>query len=438
MVCRFVVKCGKMQALFLEGVFNMQLTAIGLNHQTAPISIRERLAFAAQVLPEAVKQIVQKDAAREAVILSTCNRTELYCVGQSSDIVGWLADFHRLPEDDIRPYLYTLDSDETIRHAFRVSCGLDSMVLGEPQILGQLKDAVRVAQEQSSIDTTLNTLFQKTFSVAKEVRSNTAVGNSSVSMAAASVKMAEQIFPKIADLNVLFIGAGEMIELVATYFSAKSPKKITVANRTLARARELCAQMGGRTDAVLLNDLPGIIHEYDVIVSSTASPLPIVGKGMIESALKQRRRHPMFLLDLAVPRDIEPEVGKIEDAYLYTVDDMVKVVEMGKEARQQAAAEAEAIIDTRVHEFLAWQRERQIVPMIKALRDEGETQRQQALATALKQLHKGVSAEEVLEKLSLQLTNKLLHAPTVALHQINQRPELSDAVSSIYRLPEHL
>ena len=649
MVCRFVAKCGKMQALFLEDVFNMQLTAIGLNHQTAPISIRERLAFAAQVLPEAVKQIVQKDAAREAVILSTCNRTELYCVGQSSDIVGWLADFHRLPEDDIRPYLYTLDSDETIRHAFRVSCGLDSMVLGEPQILGQLKDAVRVAQEQSSIDTTLNTLFQKTFSVAKEVRSNTAVGNSSVSMAAASVKMAEQIFPKIADLNVLFIGAGEMIELVATYFSAKSPKKITVANRTLARARELCAQMGGRTDAVLLNDLPGIIHEYDVIVSSTASPLPIVGKGMIESALKQRRRHPMFLLDLAVPRDIEPEVGKIEDAYLYTldsdetirhafrvscgldsmvlgepqilgqlkdavrvaqeqssidttlntlfqktfsvakevrsntavgnssvsmaaasvkmaeqifpkiadlnvlfigagemielvatyfsaknpkkitvanrtlararelcaqmggrtdavllndlpgiiheydvivsstasplpivgkgmiesalkqrrrhpmflldlavprdiepevgkiedaylytVDDMVKVVEMGKEARQQAAAEAEAIIDTRVHEFLAWQRERQIVPMIKALRDEGETQRQQALATALKQLHKGVSAEEVLEKLSLQLTNKLLHAPTVALHQINQRPELSDAVSSIYRLPEHL
>ena len=384
MVCRFVAKCGKMQALFLEDVFNMQLTAIGLNHQTAPISIRERLAFAAQVLPEAVKQIVQKDAAREAVILSTCNRTELYCVGQSSDIVGWLADFHRLPEDDIRPYLYTLDSDETIRHAFRVSCGLDSMVLGEPQILGQLKDAVRVAQEQSSIDTTLNTLFQKTFSVAKEVRSNTAVGNSSVSMAAASVKMAEQIFPKIADLNVLFIGAGEMIELVATYFSAKSPKKITVANRTLARARELCAQMGGRTDAVLLNDLPGIIHEYDVIVSSTASPLPIVGKGMIESALKQRRRHPMFLLDLAVPRDIEPEVGKIEDAYLYTVDDMVKVVEMGKEARQQAAAEAEAIIDTRVHEFLAWQRERQIVPMIKALRDEGETQRQQALATALK------------------------------------------------------
>lgn len=416
----------------------MQLTAIGLNHQTAPVSIRERLAFAAQVLPEAVKQLVQTRTAKEAVILSTCNRTELYCVGKSNDIVGWLADFHRLPENDIRPYLYTLDSDETIRHAFRVSCGLDSMVLGEPQILGQLKDAVRVAQEQNSLDTTLNTLFQKTFSVAKEVRSNTAVGNSSVSMAAASVKMAEQIFPNIADLNVLFIGAGEMIELVATYFAAKTPKKITVANRTIGRARELCAQMGGRSDAVLLNDLPNIIHQYDVVVSSTASPLPIVGKGMIESALKQRRRHPMFLLDLAVPRDIEAEVGKIEDAYLYTVDDMVNIVEMGKEARQQAAAEAESIIETRVHEFLQWQRQRQIVPMIKALRDEGEVMRKQALATAMKQLNKGVPAEEVLEKLSMQLANKFLHAPTVALQQINHNPQLSDAVTDIYRLPEHL
>ncbi|AUZ04496.1 glutamyl-tRNA reductase [Vitreoscilla sp. C1] len=416
----------------------MQLTAIGLNHQTAPLSIRERLAFAAQSLPDAVKQIVQNRAAREAVILSTCNRTELYCVGKANDIVHWLADYHSLPENDIRPYLYTLDSDETIRHAFRVSCGLDSMVLGEPQILGQLKDAVRVAQEQASIDTTLNNLFQKTFSVAKEVRSNTAVGDSSVSMAAASVKMAEQIFPKIADLNVLFIGAGEMIELVATYFAAKSPKKITVANRTLERARQLCSQLGGNTDASLLTDLPNIIHQYDVVVSSTASPLPIVGKGMIECALKQRRRHPMFLLDLAVPRDIEAQVADINDAYLYTVDDMMQVVQMGKEARQEAAAEAESIIENRVNEFLLWQRSRQVIPTIKALREAADVQRQQALNTALKQLGKGVSAEEVLEKLSLQLTNKLLHAPTVALHQINQHPHLSEAVSEIYRLPEHL
>lgn len=416
----------------------MQLTAIGLNHQTAPLSIRERLAFAAQSLPDAVKKIVQNHAAREAVILSTCNRTELYCVGKANDIVQWLADYHSLPENDIRPYLYTLDSDETIRHAFRVSCGLDSMVLGEPQILGQLKDAVRVAQEQASIDTTLNNLFQKTFSVAKEVRSNTAVGASSVSMAAASVKMAEQIFPKIADLNVLFIGAGEMIELVATYFAAKSPKKITVANRTLERARQLCSQLGGNTDASLLTDLPNIIHQYDVVVSSTASPLPIVGKGMIESALKQRRRHPMFLLDLAVPRDIEAQVSDIADAYLYTVDDIAKVVQMGQEARQEAAAEAESIIESRVNEFLLWQRSRQVIPTIKALRDAADIQRQQALNTALKQLSKGVSAEEVLEKLSLQLTNKLLHAPTVALHQINQHPHLSEAVSEIYRLPEHL
>ena len=230
----------------------MQLTAIGLNHQTAPLSIREKLAFAAATLPDAVRGLIESRAAAEAVILSTCNRTELYCVGDAERVIEWLAEYQNLSIDEIRPYLYTYGCSDTIRHAFRVACGLDSMVLGEPQILGQIKDAVRVAQEQAALDTWLNALFQKTFAVAKEVRTGTAVGENSVSMAAASVKMAEQIFPDVADLNVLFIGAGEMIELVATYFAAKNPKLMAVANRTLPRAQELCEKLGVNAEPHLL------------------------------------------------------------------------------------------------------------------------------------------------------------------------------------------
>lgn len=398
----------------------MQLTAVGLNHQTAPLSIREKLAFAAAALPKAVRNLARSNAATEAVILSTCNRTELYCVGDSEEIIRWLADYHSLPIEEIRPYLYALDMQETVRHAFRVACGLDSMVLGEPQILGQIKDAVRVAQEQESMGKKLNALFQKTFSVAKEVRTDTAVGENSVSMASASVKLAEQIFPDIGDLNVLFIGAGEMIELVATYFAAKSPRLMTVANRTLARAQELCDKLGVNAEPCLLSDLPAILHDYDVVVSSTASQLPIVGKGMVERALKQRQSMPLFMLDLAVPRDIEAEVGDLNDAYLYTVDDMVNIVQSGKEARQKAAAAAETLVSEKVAEFVRQQQGRQSVPLIKALRDEGEKARKQVLENAMKQLAKGATAEEVLERLSVQLTNKLLHSPTQTLNKAGE------------------
>ena len=416
----------------------MQLTAVGLNHQTAPLSIREKLAFAAASLPEAVRNLAQSKAAKEAVILSTCNRTELYCVGETEQIIEWLAQYHNLPAEEIRPYLYTLDNNETIRHAFRVACGLDSMVLGEPQILGQIKDAVRVAQEQESINTNLNALFQKTFAVAKEVRTDTAVGENSVSMASASVKLAEQIFPDISDLNVLFIGAGEMIELVATYFAAKNPKLITVANRTLPRAQELCDKLGLNAEPCLLTELPDILHEYDVVVSSTASQLPLVGKGMIERALRLRLNMPMFLLDLAVPRDIEAEVGELNDAYLYTVDDMMGIVQNGKEARQKAAAAAEAMVEEKVGEFVRLQQSRQSVPLIRALRDEGERARRQVLENAMKQLAKGASAEEVLERLSIQLTNKLLHSPTQTLNKAgSENSNLVDAVAHIYQLDQH-
>ena len=395
----------------------MQLTVVGLNHQTAPLSIREKLAFAAANLPDAVSNLARSEAAEEAVILSTCNRTELYCVGETEKIIDWLAQYHDLPAEEIRPYLYTLDNNETVRHAFRVACGLDSMVLGEPQILGQIKDAVRVAQEQESINTHLNALFQKTFAVAKEVRTDTAVGENSVSMASASVKMAEQIFPSISDLNVLFIGAGEMIELVATYFAAKNPKLITVANRTHQRAQELCDKLGVNAEACLLNELPDILHDYDVVVSSTASQLPLVGKGMVERALKKRHNMPVFLLDLAVPRDIEAEVGELEDAYLYTVDDMMDIVQSGKDARKKAAEAAESMVEEKVSEFIRLQKNRQSVPLIRALRDEGERARRQVLENAMKQLAKGVSAEDVLERLSIQLTNKLLHSPTRTLNK---------------------
>lgn len=415
----------------------MQLTAIGLNHQTAPLRIRERLAFAAAMLPEAVRALVQSRAAKEAVILSTCNRTELYCVGDNDGIIDWLAQYHRVDRTEMAPYLYILDAPATIRHAFRVACGLDSMVLGEPQILGQLKDAVRVAQEQHTLHGELNALFQKTFATAKEVRTHTAVGENSVSMAAAAVKMAEQIFPSVSALNVMFIGAGEMIELVATYFAAKSPQRITVLNRTLARAEQLCSGLSVTGEARLLTDLPDVLHHYDVVVSSTASPLPIVGKGLVERALKQRRGLPVFLLDLAVPCDIEAEVADLDDAYLYTVDDMMSIVQSGKAARLEAAQEAEQLVGNKVNEYLNWQQARQAVPMIRALRDEGERARVYVLENAMKQLAKGVSPEQVLERLSVQLTKKLLHAPTRTLNKESQNhPDLAEAINRIYHLDE--
>ena len=416
----------------------MQLNVVGLNHQTAPLSIREKLAFAAALLPDAVSQLVSSHAAKEAVILSTCNRTEIYSVGDTEQIIRWLAAYQHLDVEEIRPYLYTLGCSDTIRHVFRVACGLDSMVLGEPQILGQIKDAVRIAQEQNTIDTWLNALFQKTFSVAKEVRSGTAVGENSVSMAAASVKMAEQIFPLISDLNILLIGAGEMIELVAIYFAAKKPKLITVTNRTLPRAEELCDKLGVHAEPALLSDLPNILHLYDVVVSSTASQLPLVGTGMVESALKQRHNMPMFMLDLAVPRDIEEEVGSLNDAYLYTVDDMMGIVQQGKDARQKAAAGAEVMVEQKVAEFLEWQQSRhQSVPLILTLREDGERARLYVLENAMKQLAKGTSPEEVLERLSIQLTNKLLHSPTRTLNKAGaQDAHLVDAVAKIYHLKE--
>lgn len=410
----------------------MRLTTIGLNYQTAPVAIREQLAFSAAILPDAMRDLADT-AAAEALILSTCNRTELYCVGDAESIIQWWADYHRLSVADIRPYLYVYGCSDTIRHAFRVACGLDSMVLGEPQILGQMKDAVRVAEKEGSLGTWLNSLFQKTFATAKDVRHHTSVGDNTVSMASAAVKMAEQQFGDISDLNVLFIGAGEMIELVATYFAAKQPKRLTIANRTLPRAQNLCQRLNIAEDVSLLADLPHILADYDVIIASTAAQLPILGKGMVEQAMQQRQHRPVFMLDLAVPRDIEAQVAEIADVYLHTVDDISAVVQSGKELRKEAAAAAEHMVGQKVTDFISWQQSRQRVPLICALRNEGERARRQVLNNAMKQLARGASPEEVLERLSVQLTNKLLHAPTRLLNKGDDNG-LVDAVSEIYSL----
>ena len=415
----------------------MKLTVIGLNQQTAPLAIREQLAFAAASLPEAVRDL-SVNAAAEAVILSTCNRTELYCVGEADMIINWLANYQGVNADDIRPYLYTLGCSETIRHAFRVACGLDSMVLGEAQILGQMKEAVRIAREQGSISTWLNALFQRTFQAAKEVRSLSGVGDNVVSMASAAVRMAEQSVGDISNLNVLFVGAGEMNESVATYFAAKQPRSLMIANRTLTRAVNLCSKLGNGAQACKLEALPEILHRYDIIISCTGSELPVITREMVAQAAAQRfdNQKTQFMLDLAVPRDIEAEVAQLPHIALFTVDDMAERVAHGKEARAAAAAQAEAMVQAKVNEFVAWQQSRQRVPLICALRDEGERARQQVLNHAMRQLAKGTPPEEVLERLSVQLTNKLLHSPTRALNKADSHDvHVVNALAQVYHLP---
>ena len=413
----------------------MKLTTIGLNHQTAPLSIREKLAFTAAQLPEALRDLALHAA--EAVILSTCNRTELYCVGDADAVIEWLAHYHNVSEAEIRPYLYTLGCSQTIHHAFRVACGLDSMVLGEPQILGQMKEAVRVAKAQNSVGTWLNALFQRTFAAAKEVRTHSGVGDNVVSMASAAYRMAEQVFSDIHSLNILFVGAGEMNESVAAYFAAKQPRTLTVANRTAERAEALCRKLGQNARTAALEDIPSQLAQYDVVIVCTASERELITQEMAAQSAVQRGGKTQFFLDLAVPRNIEPQVAHVGGTVLFTVDDMAERVHQGKEARQAAAAAAEEMVQAKVAEFLAWQQSRQRVPLICALRDEGERARKQVLENAMRQLAKGTPAEEVLERLSVQLTNKLLHSPTRALNKATAHDtHVVNALTQVYRLPK--
>ena len=408
---------------------------LGINHHSAPLAIRERVAFHAEKLHQALADLTHSRSVKEVAILSTCNRTEIYCAAETPDVViEWLAQYHQVERSEIAPYLYTHDQPEAIRHAFRVASGLDSMVIGEPQILGQMKDAVRVAEESGTLGTQLHKLFQRSFSVAKEVRSTTAIGANIVSMAAAGVHLAERIFESVADQRILFIGAGEMIELCAAHFCARQPKQVTIANRTLERGRALAERFNGT--AIRLDELGEHLAQHDIVVSCTASPLPIIGLGMAERAVKARRHRPMFMIDLAVPRDIEEEIGELDDVFLYTVDDLAMVVESGLESRQAAVVEAEGIIASRVQDFLGWLQSRDTVPVIRSLRDSAERMRRHEVEHAMKLLAKGEAPEKVLEHLSHRLTNKLLHAPTQALNlaEGHERTELQSAASRLFHL----
>jgi glutamyl-tRNA reductase len=414
----------------------MQLFACGVNHHTAPVSIRERVAFPPDILPKALADVTgERRIAREAAILSTCNRTEIYCNTKEPDgVADWMAGFHGLPAKEVKPYLYLLPRDQAANHAFRVASGLDSMVLGETQILGQMKQAAERAHDAGTLGLLLNKLFQRTFSVAKEVRTATEIGANTVSMSAAAVTLAERIFPGIAGQSVLFIGAGEMIELVATHFAAKNPKRIMVVNRTIERARDLANKFGG--EAAALNSLPELLADFDILVTSTASPLPIVGLGLVERAIKTRKHRPMFMVDLAVPRDIESEVGELSDVFLYTVDDLGEVVRQGHDSRQSAVSQAETIISARVHEFMHWMDTRKTVPVIRNLRDHGERLRRHELDKAHRALARGDDPQQVLEALSRGLLNKLLHDPSHILNQAgdSERDELARLVSRLYNL----
>lgn len=419
----------------------MQLYTIGVNHTTAPIAIRENVAFNNETLPHALADLARHNVA-EVAILSTCNRTEIYVQSiRPEAVVDWLASYHKLSVDKVLPYTYTLSNHEAVKHAFRVASGLDSMVLGEAQILGQFKQSVKIAQDTGTLGTLLHKLFQRTFEVAKEVRTNTDIGGSSISMAAAAVKLAQRIFGDLSQQRVLFIGAGEMIELCADHFAAQHPKKITVANRTLERGEQLAEKIRGQglnVQAILLNDLPERFHEFDVVITSTASQLPIVGLGMVERAVKTRKHRPVFMVDLAVPRDIEPEVAKLDDVFLYTVDDLAQVVTEGLGNRQEAAVNAEVIVNARVEHFMQWLKQREAVPTIKALRDQIDLVRKAELEKALKLVQKGESPEKALEALSNALTNKFLHGPSHALNNTHgdAHAHMEHLVKQLFQLKE--
>ena len=414
----------------------MPLFTIGFNHRTAPIEVRERIVFPLEAQRPALERLKIETGAAEVALVSTCNRTEIYvrCNEQSvADLVTkWLTSQPGAADFDLGPHLYQLTEANVARHAFRVASGLDSMVLGEPQILGQVKLAAKVATEAGTLGGPLDRLFQETFKVAKEVRTQTEIGATSVSMAAAALKLAQQLFGDLRDIKLLLIGVGEMIELGATHFAAQSPKRIVVANRTIERGRELAQRFNA--SAITLQQLPECIHEFDAIITSTASMLPIIGKGMIESALKLRRHKPIFMVDLAVPRDIEPEVGELDDVFLYTLDSLGKIIQQNSQKREAAVAAADRIIDVRTAEFMAWLAARASVPVIQQLRGKADQYRQSELDRAKRMLAKGEDPAKVIEQLAHGLTNKFLHHPLAALNRTHgqEREALHDALEKLF------
>lgn len=415
----------------------MSLLAIGLNHKSAPVDVREHLTFGPDIIVAALRNLTEKEGIGEAVILSTCNRTELYCKTShhsASDIGRWMSEFHGLDPATVNPYLYTHTDADAVNHLLGVSSGLDSLVLGEPQILGQVKSAYQTASDAGTTGKLLQRLFQHTFSAAKQVRTDTAIGSSPVSVAFAAVTLAKQIFSDTSSQTALLIGAGETIELTARHLHQQGIKRIIVANRTLEKAHELASQFDGF--AIALTEIPGHLPEADIVISSTASPLPVLGKGTVESALKQRKHQPIFMVDIAVPRDIEPEVGNLEDIYLYTVDDLQEVIQDNLRSRQEAAEQAKEIIEQQTLEFMSWLRSLDAVDLIMNYRNQAEQTRDEVLQRAQRMLENGKSADEALTFLARTLTNKLLHVPSSQLREASSNGDtrILEAANTLFKL----
>ncbi len=420
----------------------MSIITLGLNHKTAPVNIRERLAFSPESLASAVKSLSSLGNIKEAAILSTCNRTELYCSTEDNkgtlnqqavdQIVEWLSQFHGLKRDEFNQHIYTHQHTESIRHALNVACGLDSLILGEPQILGQMKQAFAQANEQGTMGSLLGKLFQHAFSVAKQVRTDTAIGSSPVSVAFAAVSLSKQIFGELDQHTALMIGAGETIELAARHLKSKNIKHIIIANRSIDKCKVLADQFDA--EAIALPQIPDYLHKADIVISSTASPLPILGKGAVENALKKRKHKPMFMCDIAVPRDVEPEVKDLDDVFLYTVDDLHEIIQENIESRQEAAEQAHKIIANQVEDFLNWERALDSVEVIRDIRENATNISNEILQKAQAQLTAGKPPEEALAFLARTLTNKLLHQPSATLRQSgeNGRHDMLDFARQLF------
>jgi glutamyl-tRNA reductase len=415
----------------------MSILVIGLNHKTAPVEIRERLTFGPDIIAGALRSLKEHPAVKEAVILSTCNRTEAYCSLSQEDhepLADWLSEFHGIESDRVNPYLYSYFGEDAVKHLLRVACGLDSLVLGEPQILGQVKAAFQIATGAGATGKLLSKLFQHAFSAAKHIRTDTAIGNSPVSVAFAAVSLAKQIFSELSEQTALLIGAGETIELAARHLSQNGIGRIIVANRTVEKAHALAVQLDGF--AIALTELSVHLAEADIVISSTASPVPVLGKGTVESALKERKHRPIFMVDIAVPRDIEPEVSDLSDIYLYTVDDLDEVIQENMRSREEAAEQAEEIIERYVDEYLGWLRSLDAVELIQDYRSYAERLRDEVIQKALQQLKNGKPPEEVMQFMGYTLTNKLLHTPSAQLRLagFNGQNDLLEAANTLFQL----
>ncbi|WP_196157488.1 glutamyl-tRNA reductase [Reinekea sp. G2M2-21] len=404
----------------------MSLLAIGINHNTASVEVREKVSFTPETMSEALKAVLDLPGIHESVILSTCNRSEIYCytddqLKASEQVVHWLSELHHLDPKELRESIYVHADEQAVSHISQVASGLDSMVLGEPQILGQLKSAYAVAQEHHAVGSMLNYMFQHSFKVAKKVRTETAIGENAVSVAFAAVSLATRIFSDLADCRALLVGAGETIDLVARHLREKGLTQLTVANRTLARAETLAKEFNAR--ACLLSDIPAELPNADIVISSTASQLPLIGKGMVERALKRRKHKPVFMVDIAVPRDIESEVADLQDVFLYTVDDLRSVIEDNRRTREKAAVAAQSIIAEQTENFIHNIQARTASDAIKVIRNRANAIKDAELEKATRALAAGQNPEDVAKQLAHNITNKLMHGPTVALRNAHQQGE---------------